>query len=252
MWKSISLWFSWIFPRSLRKVNSISKAYWPFMVHLLWIACSYPSPIDTLTCLFLIAFWGVLYTVKEINQDDMMEYDGDGPGKSQRGWGPKDEGQPAIVRTGTSVFQAEGRARSKPLGWEHICHIPGTARGLRVGHSDRAGVGKEPRSEREAGVRSLGLCSPRQDKSLFYTWISCGEGLLHWIPQPFGVGWFEDPNPRHREALWRAQDLELEKWVTIPCVSHAVQAGCLTSWGCLLFRLWMGTGWPALQLWEDF
>ena len=65
------------------------------------------------------------------------------------------------------MFQAEGRARAKPLGWEHICHVPGTPRGLRVGHSDRGGVGKEPRSEREAGVRSLGLGSPRQDKSLF-------------------------------------------------------------------------------------
>ena len=69
------------------------------------------------------------------------------------------------------------------------------------------------------------------------TWISCGEGLLHRIPQPFGVGWCEDPSPGHREALGRAQDLESEKRVTIPRFSHAIQAGCLTSRSCLLIRL---------------
>lgn len=63
--KNISLWFQWTLPRLLRKVNSFSKAYCPFIVHLLWTACSYPLPIYMLMCLFLFV-WGSSLSIPDI------------------------------------------------------------------------------------------------------------------------------------------------------------------------------------------
>lgn len=44
--------------------------------------------------------------------------------------GLKGEKKLAIVRTGISVFQAEGKARANTIGGEHICCFLGTAGGL--------------------------------------------------------------------------------------------------------------------------
>lgn len=41
----------------------------------------------------------------------------------------------------------------------------------------------------------------------------------------------------HGGALWRAHDLESEKWVSIPGFNHTIQASCLTGLSCSFFIL---------------
>lgn len=40
------------------------------------------------------------------------------------------EKKPAVVRTGTSGLQTEGRTKAKAIGREHIRCVPGTVRSL--------------------------------------------------------------------------------------------------------------------------